>query len=154
MRISIFIFLILIGSAANAETDSIRINRVTRENVTEADAGRTLDFGGKRHFDKFYESDKQLSPEDIGEEFIVRWVAAESLDPISIHFDYRSLKNRDTQNKIIEIGSVARGSYRTLIEHKGQHFQEQGKISSWRIQIMHDGQVMAERQSSFWSQGT
>ena len=157
MKIFKYIFSLLFGIltfcqfvSASEQESAFSIGRVWKVDKQKSDAGRVVDYSGKRHFDKFYQQESQLTPEEVGEEYMINWNAQETSSNITLKFEYIPVKTTDIKIEEIQFESVQEGPQRTVIEHKGASFQDQGRIRSWRVSILQGDKILARRESSFW----
>lgn len=129
-----------------------QVLNVTHLDKHKNDAGRVIDYSGKRHYDKFYQLESMVPEEEAGEAYVVKWMSDNAYENIMIKFEYMPVQSMKVFEKTIAIASVQKGIQQTIVEHRGAEYKEQGKIRSWHITVLHDNQILAEKKSAYWSE--
>lgn len=85
-----------------------------------------------------------------GHYYEVNWATDGSVEPLSLRFDYRQ-KNTQDLVKTQEIPfPQARGSMKGRFSVTGDSYFEDGDVTSWRISVVRNGKIIAEKKSFVW----
>ncbi len=85
-----------------------------------------------------------------GHYFLLNWENAGAPANVVVRFDYRQ-EGRREEVKTLEIEyPVAQGSQKAKFEIIGESYKLYGRIHSWRLTIIKDEVVVAERKSFVW----
>lgn len=85
-----------------------------------------------------------------GHYYEVNWATDAAVEPLTLRFDYRQKNTRD-QVRTIEIPyPKARGSMKGRFSVTGDSYFEDGDVISWRISVVRNGKIVAEKKSFVW----
>lgn len=148
MKRIFLIFLFLTYSAAVlAEGFSIlKVNRVEKQWVIPPDR---RSFIGSRGIQKF-DYARPIRAEEVGEHYVVAWrYSGDSLvSPLVLKFEYRNVKGLSASE--YTYANLKRGTYKWTFKNIGPMFTEEGKIDRWKVSLILDGKVVAEKRSATW----
>jgi hypothetical protein len=85
-----------------------------------------------------------------GSYFTVFWEAADRTQPVTLRFEYRSLKTgAEVRSKELEVPTVKRKNV-SKISVAGEEFANNGKVVDWRASVVRGGAVVATYESFLW----
>jgi hypothetical protein len=133
-------------------SDSFAIVRVLRQPKQLSAFGYAVLYDDSREVGRMDEGQKQLPSNLQGERLIFSWdykgePGASAAARIELG------RQRDPKLVVLteEYTDLQRGRYRIAYNNRGAEFKRGGAVVQWRIQIIADGTVVAQKQSSLWS---
>ncbi len=77
------------------------------------------------------------------------WRSSQETD-VTVRFEYRQAGMGNYVMGQERYYPAARGSHKSEFEVTGDEFQENGRVTSWRVLLIVDGRIVAFRQSFMW----
>ena len=133
-------------------SDSFAIVRVLRQPKQLSAFGYASLYDDAREVGRMDEGQKQLPRGRRGERIVFSWrYSGEEGASATAHIEL--YRQRDTEPVVIEeeYASLDGGRYRIAYSNRGADYREQGPVMRWRFQIISEGKVVAQKQSSLWS---
>ena len=128
------------------------ITRVLRQPKQLSAFGYASLYDDSREVGRMDEGQKQLSPNQQGERIVFSWCytgqpGASATARVELY------RVRDTGPVVIEepYTNLQRGRSRIAYNNRGANYRDKGAVVRWQFQIIADGKVVAQRQSSLWS---
>ncbi|MDR1145625.1 MAG: hypothetical protein LBK71_05760 [Verrucomicrobiales bacterium] len=69
---------------------------------------------------------------------------------ITIRMDFRQLLSRDKVNTLAVLFKDAQGDYQQQFVVAGELYRAYGDVNSWRIAVVKDGKIVAQKKSYVW----
>jgi len=85
----------------------------------------------------------------LGNYYDIYWRTGERAD-VTVRFEYRQLGLGNTVSAQELYYPAARGSFRSQFQITGDEFLEFGRVASWRVLLIVEGNIVAFRQSFLW----
>lgn len=147
--LSILIFLTGASSLFAQGFYILKVNRVEKMWVIPPDRRTFIGSRGIQKFDYL----RPIPGEKSGENYIVTWRyrGKESESPLSLRFEYRA--TLDQKKKYAEkftYKGLKRGTYRWTFKNVGPGFAGRGKVERWKVSLVCDGKIVAEKRSATW----
>jgi len=128
-----------------------KVNRV--EKIWEIPPDRR-GFMGDRIIVRKFNYLRELDIEKRGEEYVITWryKGKELADNLVLRFEYITEQNILTEPFIEEYiqEKVKRGSYKWVFSNIGNNYLQKGKITSWKVSLLYNSQIVAEKKSANW----
>jgi hypothetical protein len=86
----------------------------------------------------------------LGHYFVVNWSNGSGAQDLVLRMDYRQNKSRDKIYTIEIPYTAVRGSKKGKFAIIGDAYLELGQVYSWRISVVRDGTIVAEKKSFVW----
>jgi hypothetical protein len=134
-------------------SDSFVIVRVLRQPKQLSAFGYASLYDDTREVGRMDEGQKALFPEQRGERIVFSWAFKGRLVPADLVARIQLVRQHDTEPVVIEerYTSLTRGRHRIAFNNRGADYTTHGPVLRWRFQIVSEGQVLAQKQSSLWS---
>ncbi|MEM1156747.1 MAG: hypothetical protein AAGH72_00695 [Verrucomicrobiota bacterium] len=85
-----------------------------------------------------------------GQYYVVTWTNKGEPADYQLRIDYRQSKTRDKINTITIPYQNAEGTFKGTFSITGDHYYMYGSILSWRISLVRDGVIVAQKKSFVW----
>lgn len=85
-----------------------------------------------------------------GHYFVINWKNEGEAENLILRFDYRQEQSREKLNTLEIPVSAAQGNLRGMFSVRGDAYEKFGKVNSWRISVIRQGQIVAEKKSFIW----
>jgi hypothetical protein len=85
-----------------------------------------------------------------GHYYIVSFTNEGPATDLSIRMDFRQLLSRDTVNTLEVPFKGAKGDYKQQFVIAGDMYRAYGDVNSWRISVVRDGKIVAQKKSYVW----
>ncbi|NJK91998.1 MAG: hypothetical protein HC904_09340 [Blastochloris sp.] len=69
---------------------------------------------------------------------------------MTLRFDYRQANTRDKVNTIEIPYQEAKGSLKGTFSVTGEQYREFGDVISWRVSVVRNGKIVAQKKSFVW----
>lgn len=155
----VWALLMMATASVFSETGIYSVVKVDQKNLEYKDLGRKTTGSAAHRFgylDKFYAQQGSVLPsEEGGESYVVTWRAQEiatSPEHLQLQFEYRTSKASAILKKVLDIDVDRSGLYETSIERKRDEILKEGSINAWRIFIVKEGEILAQRASELWGE--
>jgi len=79
----------------------------------------------------------------------VRWVSRRAAD-VAVRLEYRQKLTKEKVHVLEARVEGARGAQHAVFEVTGDAYRSNGVVTAWRVQLVRDGRVEAERRSFLW----
>ena len=140
-----------------AEAGDFKIVKVSREPIGQSNFGKAQNDVGYQllYIDKFYPPRKTLPTDIKGELYLVKWSSrgvAKSGETVQLVFEYTALNEADIRRKELSLSLDSQGLYETPIEHIGEEYIKEGRISAWRVSMTRNNQALSQVKSALWTQ--
>lgn len=149
-RLSIVLLYLACTTVVFAEEFYIpKVNRVEKLWVIPPDR---RNFIGSRGILKF-DYARPVCSEERGEHYVVTWryCGDKLTTPLVLKFEYRLAKNqKEPYIEEYSYSNLKRGTYKWTFKNIGARFTEEGKVDRWKVSLVFDGKVVAEKRSSTW----
>lgn len=150
MKKILILMLLTFSTSCFAEDFYIlKVNRVEKLWVIPPDR---RSFIGSRGIQKF-DYARPIRSEEQGEHYVVTWrYRGEKLtSPLLLRFEYRlALNQKEPYVEEYSYSDLKSGTYRWTFKNVGTRFTGEGKVDRWKVSLLLDGNVMAEKRSSSW----
>ncbi|MFC1668252.1 hypothetical protein ACFL1T_02560 [Chlamydiota bacterium] len=149
----IFVSSYIVGSETSLGY-SFKIIKVSREELLTDDEGKPPQFLGERHIEKF-SLKRELQEDKKGEVFTVFWKSVSRAipeDAVYVMFAFRRNNSIEVEKKVQAFTLYRRGKYEARFENIGKDYFEKGKIETWKIAILYQGKILAQKLSAQWSE--
>ena len=132
-----------VSAMADGSGQRARILRVDTVAAGEAAALAGL------HLPKFHDA----LWEEPGEEFVVTWLPRAGGSPAGtvVRFHYRQQRLRRVQTLEVVYPFVVNRSRAATFFVTSRAFERGGSVTGWRVQLVEQGRVVAEKRSPGWS---
>lgn len=127
----------------------LKVNRVEKLWVIPPDRRSFIGSKGIQKFDYA----RPIRSEEQGEHYVVTWrYRGEKLSsPLLLKFEYRlALNQKEPYVEEYSYTDIKSGKYRWTFKNVGTKFAGEGKVDRWKVSLLLDGNVMAEKRSSSW----
>ncbi len=115
-----------------------------------SDTGRERSLGFDRRYHMYGAVTAEQRHRKTGHYFYVPWSSKGDSGPVTVRFEYRQQRS---QNKVYRMElpfENARGPAKANFEIVGDAYAAQGVVTSWRVALVRDGVVVAEKRSFLW----
>lgn len=151
MKRFLIIILFFVLSAVGFAEDFyiLKVNRVEKLWVIPPDRRSFIGSHGIQKFDYA----RPIRSEEQGEHYVVTWrYRGEKLRcPLLLKFEYRlALNQKEPYVEEYSYTDIKSGKYRWTFKNVGTRFTGEGKVDRWKVSLLLDGNVMAEKRSSSW----
>lgn len=147
--LSILIFLVSTGSLSAQEFHVTKVNRIEKLWMVPPDR---RNFIGSRGIQKF-DYGRPIKSENAGEHYVVRWrhSGKEVARHLVLLFEYRlALNPKESFVEKRSYKDLRRGTYKWVFKNIGIRFTTGGKVDRWKVSLVLDGRVVAEKRSATW----
>ena len=115
--------------------------------------GKMAQFGDSNAVGKYTELNKDLPPEEQGEEFIINWkyTGTASVPNIILRLEY--ITGKITEIRVYEKSytAIKSGAYELALKNIGDNYISRGEIAHWRVSLVSKNKVLASRESRMWN---
>lgn len=159
-KIALITIFLLCSSTGRTEEFSIaKVNHIEKMWVIPLDR---RSFIGSRGIQKF-DYARPVDSKNQGEYYVIKWryKGREVKKPIILKFEYKTslplLANSPTAGKPKELFirkkaylDLKRGNFKWTFKNVGSIFAEEGKVDRWKVSLVFDGKIVAEKRSATW----
>jgi hypothetical protein len=85
-----------------------------------------------------------------GHYYVVNWATDSAVEALTLRFDYRQKNTRDKVNTVEIPYAQAKGSMKGTFSVTGESYREYGDVISWRISVVRNGKIIAQKKSFVW----
>lgn len=118
------------------------------KNKTPTGGNKALEYEFK-YFDHGAVTEAQKESKK-GHYYVVNWATDGAGEPLTLRFDYRQMNTRDKVNTLEIPYQNAKGSMKGTFSVTGESYQVAGDVISWRISVVRNGKIVAEKKSFVW----
>lgn len=151
--LSILIYLFISSFLFAQEFRILKVNRIEKLWVIPPDR---RNFIGSRGIQKF-DYGRPIKSENAGEHYVVTWRynGREAARHMVFKFEYRSALRLDELRDELHVEkcsykNLKRGNYKWIFKNIGPRFAGEGKVDRWKVSLVLDGKIVAEKRSATW----